>query len=154
MCFDTPHSVVAGGTTRTESVKNGLALLSGCDLVGIHDGVRPLVSRELIINVLNEALRSGAAIPAVRVTDSLRKLSCDGSHTVDRGCFVAVQTPQFFRCDVITDVYAAIYGEFTDDASAVQAAGHRIAIVEGERSNIKVTLPEDMAVARALMECR
>lgn len=150
--FRIPHSVAEGGDTRFDSVKNGLESLVDCDYVGIHDGVRPLVTREVILAALNAAEETGAAVPVVPVVDSLREIEDGGSHIVDRSRFVAVQTPQFLRADVIKEAYGQSYSPvFTDDASVAEACGYRVALSQGDPANIKITTPSDMVAAMALL---
>ncbi len=150
--FTTPHTVVPGGTTRFESVKNGLNAAADCDCIGVHDGVRPLVGKDLILSVLEASQEFGAAIPAVPLSDSLREITPGGSRPVDRDRFVAVQTPQFFRAPLLIRAYDRPDMGFTDDASVVEACGVAVALVPGEAANIKITTPADLAVAERLSE--
>jgi 2-C-methyl-D-erythritol 4-phosphate cytidylyltransferase len=160
--FEVAHTAVAGGTNRFESVRNALAALGDCDCIGVHDGVRPIVSAELIRRVREEALRSGAAIPVVPLADSLREVvfrgesrnsgGARGSKPVDRSRLRAVQTPQFFRASLLRSAYEQDYSPaFTDDASVVEAAGHPVTLVEGDPANLKITTPIDLAVAETLL---
>lgn len=153
-----PHDIVNGGITRFESVNNGLSFIRDniSDkenlLVGVHDGVRPFVSSSVLDICFDEAFRSGSAVPAVSVIDSLREKTADGSHAVDRSRFVAVQTPQVFRYEPLMKSYEHDYVEsFTDDASVVEYAGFEIHLVEGNRENIKITTPMDLALASCLL---
>lgn len=154
--FESPD-IVVGGITRWHSVRNALsALPGGVDVVTVHDGARPVITRSLVRAVVG-AVEDGAdgAIPAVTVTDSIRQLMPDGSsQAVDRALFRAVQTPQGFRADALLQAYSHDYRpEFTDDASVMEFAGFRhIALVEGSAANIKVTHPFDMAVAAMLLD--
>lgn len=153
--FTVPHTVVSGGATRFESVKNGLREAAESEVVGIHDGVRPLVSKDLIFRVLEASSTFGAAIPAVPVTDSLREVGPSSSRPVDRGRFVAVQTPQFFRTSLLLKAYEQAYSPaFTDDASVVEAVGVKVELVAGDPANVKVTTPVDLSVAEALLHRR
>ena len=156
-----PHWIANGGETRFHSVRNGLELLSkelgkGTGSpeeirVGVHDGVRPFVAPEVIDACFAEADRIGAAIPVVPVIDSLREVDETGSHPVDRARYLAVQTPQVFDYAVLIKAYAQPYADrFTDDASVVEASGHPVATVPGNRENIKITNPFDLRVAEAL----
>lgn len=145
-----PHEVRGGGASRTESVINGLQEIpSGDDiLVAVHDAARPVVSLGLIKRGWESGLRSGAAVPVVPVTDSLRRLVADGSEAIDRKDYVAVQTPQVFRSSVLKDAYERTPGRiFTDDASATEAAGWKTELFEGSPDNMKVTNPGDLEVA-------
>lgn len=149
--------VVDGGETRFHSVRNALAVIpDGAEgEVAVHDGVRPFPSAATIDRVFREARRTGAAVPVVPVVDTLRRVSAGGeesSVTVARGEYRIVQTPQVFGIQVLKDAYRQEYTPFfTDDASVVEAAGHRIALVEGNRENIKITTPFDLDVAEAIV---
>lgn len=158
-----PHQIVNGGETRFHSVRNGLHFLkekriaeglSGEKaLVAIHDGVRPLVTMEVIQNCFAEAKLSGAAIPIVPVVDSLRECTDQGSRPVDRSRYQAVQTPQVFDFDLLIQAYEQPYTElFTDDASVVESLGHEVKTVPGNRENIKITTPMDLLLAEALIK--
>lgn len=150
------HRVVAGGRERFDSVRNGLgALPSETELIAVQDGVRPLVSRELIGRMFEAAERYGAAIPVVAPVDSFRRVEGEGSAIVDRSTLRIVQTPQVFRGELLRDAYRVDYRpEFTDDASVVEASGCPIHLCEGERANLKITTREDLALAAALIEMR
>ena len=154
------HKVVAGGDERFYSVKNGLeALCSEPELIAVHDAVRPFATPELIRRVADAAAESGAALPAVVPVDSFREVdpnradTSDGeSYRLDRNLLRIVQTPQIFRAEWLAEAYRAPYDpRFTDDASVVEAAGHRIQLVEGERTNFKLTTSEDFLIAEALL---
>ncbi|MCD8174299.1 MAG: 2-C-methyl-D-erythritol 4-phosphate cytidylyltransferase [Alistipes sp.] len=142
-----------GGETRFHTVRNSLEAMDPCDIVLIHDAVRPLVPRDVIIRVTDGAATSGACIPVTMPVDSLRALTADGgSAPFDRSVLRAVQTPQGFAYDLLLAAYRQDYDpRFTDDASVVEAAGHAITLCEGSTRNIKITYPEDFAVARALL---
>lgn len=146
--------VVDGGETRFHSVRNALAAVpQSVGLIGVHDGVRPFVSRKVIGECYAEAARSGAAIPVTSVLETLRHVpEGDASGiTVPRGDYRLVQTPQVFRADWLRAAYAQPFSEqFTDDASVVEAAGHRVSLVPGNRENIKLTVPFDLVLAEAL----
>ncbi len=151
--IDGTHEAVAGGATRFQSVMRGLAAVGDAELVAVHDGVRPLASADLLRRCVAVAREHGSAVPVVRPVDSFRTVGAGGvSSVVDRSLLRAVQTPQVFRADWLRAAYAQPYDEaFTDDASVVEASGCGITLCEGERSNIKITVPEDLAVARALL---
>lgn len=157
-----PHGIADGGETRFHSVRNGLHFLSdeigkavGNDekiLVGVHDGVRPFVAPEVVEQCFVEAAASDAAIPVVPVVDSLREFSGESSRPVDRSRYQAVQTPQVFDYDLLLKAYEQPYSEFfTDDASVVEAFGHPVKTVPGNRENIKITTPFDLLVAKTLL---
>lgn len=144
--------VVAGGATRSASVRAGLAAVpDDADVVLVHDGARPLVAKAVVARVL-AALADGAdgAVPVVPVTDSLR--TRDG-RPVDRDGFVAVQTPQGFRADVLRRAHATD-GDATDDATLVDGVGGRVVHVAGDPGNLKITVPADLALAEVLLHDR
>jgi 2-C-methyl-D-erythritol 4-phosphate cytidylyltransferase len=149
-------AVVAGGATRSESVRAGLAAVpEDVDVVAIHDAARPLAPPELWEAVIR-AVREGAdaAIPACAVTDTVKQVADDGRlETLDRSRLVAVQTPQAFDAALIRRLHLS-GAEATDDAALVEAAGGRVVLVEGPPTNIKITSPTDIAVAEALMGWR
>lgn len=149
--FAVPHTVACGGETRFHSVKNGLAKVTGNGLVGVHDGVRPFVSAPTIRQCFDRALETGAAIPVLPVTDTLREFAGEKSHTVDRNRYCTVQTPQVFRTEVLQEAYRKPYSDtFTDDASVVEASGISITLVPGNRENIKITTPFDLKTGEIL----
>lgn len=153
--YNTPHTVATGGASRFESVRNGLSTLSlnDGDTVAVHDGVRPLVSVELIEATYATAAEKGSAIPAITPSDSIRMVDADGgSHQLLRSDLRAVQTPQTFEASLLKGAYDVEFSPlFTDDASVVEAAGHKVTLVEGQPSNIKITHPVDLIVAERLM---
>ena len=151
--FSLQHQVVAGGKIRFFSVLNGLSQIDGEGIVFIHDGVRPLVSRETLDRCLETAQKYGNAIPVLPVTESLRKQAGDQNISVDRSQYFSVQTPQTFRCEQILEAYNQDFDlAFTDDASVAEKAGFPIQMVEGNRENIKITIPIDLIVAEALLK--
>jgi 2-C-methyl-D-erythritol 4-phosphate cytidylyltransferase len=152
--FTLPHTVALGGETRFHSVRSGLSHLPQAGLVAVHDGVRPLASRALIRRSFEEAERSGAALPACPVTDSLRLRQDEGkSEAVDRSRYVAVQTPQTFDLGQLQQAYEQAYFPlFTDDASVYEAASlGSITLIDGEETNIKLTTPRDLLLAELLL---
>lgn len=153
--FRVPHEVVAGGNTRFQSVKNGLAAMPDADLVLVHDGVRPFPDNALVGEVILAAEAQGAAIPVTPVVDSLRQLTPEGKNVAaDRAAFRAVQTPQGFRGDLLRRAYGVEYDErFTDDASVVEiVTGTPVILTPGSSSNIKITTPADLAIAEVLLK--
>lgn len=152
---DTAITVVNGGATRFHSVQNGLKQIQGEAVVFIHDGVRPLVSKQLIVACYQQALEKGSAIPAIPVTDSIRVVQAGGSHPISREELRSIQTPQTFLSSVILPAFEQEYSVlFTDEATVAEANGREIYLVPGERSNLKVTTPEDMTLAKALLNAR
>lgn len=148
-----PHKVVAGGSERFHSVKAGIGALSeSVKYIAVHDGVRSLCSKRLIIRALQCAMENGAAVPCIEPADSLRMVAGDASHILDRSAIRIVQTPQIFSAAILRDAYNADYDpSFTDDASVAEHSGTAVTLCEGERSNIKITTPEDIIIARALL---
>lgn len=147
-------TVVAGGETRYQSVKSGLDAISGDEgLVAIHDGVRPLVPVSVIEESFRVAEEKGNAVASVALKESIRSINKDGSTQSEvRSRFRIIQTPQTFRLSLIRKAYKL--GElpfFTDDASVLEYAGEKIELIEGDYSNIKITTPEDMVAAAALI---
>ncbi|HEX5094376.1 MAG TPA: 2-C-methyl-D-erythritol 4-phosphate cytidylyltransferase [Acidimicrobiia bacterium] len=146
--------VVAGGATRSASVRNGLERVpADADVVVVHDAARPLASRGLFVAVV-EAVRAGAdaAIPALPVVDTVKRV--DGAHvieTVPREDLVVVQTPQAFRADALRKAHAAA-DVSTDDAALVEAAGGTVVVVPGEPRNLKLTVTADLELAHALLD--
>lgn len=154
--FDIPYILTDGGETRFHSVRNGLACLpeEADGVVGVHDGVRPCVTPEVIRRAYETARRSGTAVPVVDVVDSVRRITDaqGSSEAVDRSAYRLVQTPQVFRISLLRQAYRQKYSPmFTDDASVVEAIGAKIVLVEGNRENIKITTPFDCRVAEALV---
>lgn len=147
------HKIAIGGKERFHSVKNGLAALSDeVAIVGIHDAVRPLASKKLIIKLFLEAENSTAVIPVVAPIDSYRIVEGDDSRIIDRSALRMVQTPQLFQAEALRKAYEQPFSStFTDDASVMEAAGHKVTLVEGERENIKITTPSDMLIAEAII---
>lgn len=149
--FKILHQLVKGGKTRFESVKNGLALIPDNKLIAIHDGVRPLISLSVIKNCFKKAEESGSAIPVISINESLRSLTNDGSKIINREKILIVQTPQVFHSTVLKNAYQqAFQDSFTDDASVFEAFGRNIALVDGNRENIKITRAQDLKIAEAL----
>lgn len=151
--FNIRHEIADGGETRFHSVKNGLALINGIGgMVGVHDGVRPFVSQEVIARCFREAAVRKAVIPVIDVVETVRHLTGSGSETVNRNDYKLVQTPQVFDADLLRRAYEQEFTPFfTDDASVVEAMGVPVHLVEGNRENIKITTPFDLKVASALL---
>lgn len=152
--FTLPHTIASGGETRFHSVLNGLNTINDIShcIVGIHDGVRPLVSIETISNCYKVAGAYGNAVPSIEMIDSVRELDGKSSKHVNREKFKAIQTPQVFNFGLLRRAYTQRYNPaFTDDASVLEAAGIQINLVEGNRENLKITTPTDLIIAEALV---
>ena len=149
--------VVRGGASRTKSVRLGTLEVSGdAQVIAIHDGARPFVSAEVIERVVAQAMETGAAAPALPVKDTI-KVAHDGvvESTPDRACLFAVQTPQVFESSLIKAALQKALDdglELTDDCAAVERLGMKVALTRGDERNIKLTTPEDLAVAQAILE--
>ena len=148
-----PHRIVAGGKERFHSVLNGInALSSEVEYIAVHDGVRALVTKRLIIRAMLAVEEHDAVIPVVDVVDSYRRVEGDDSYIVPRSELRIVQTPQIFKAQLLRDAYNVAFSPtFTDDASVVEAFGGHITLVEGERTNIKITTPEDITLAESFL---
>jgi len=146
--------VCPGGERRQDSVAAGLSHLSHCDWVVIHDGARPLVTADLIERGLKAARETGAAVAAVPVTDTIKVGGDDRTvhQTPPRRNLWAVQTPQVFGFGIITEAYRQAKGEVTDDASLVEQSGYKVKLYMGSYANIKVTAPDDLALAEILWQ--
>lgn len=146
------HSIVEGGEERFHSVRNGIeALNDAVDLIAVQDGVRPFASKDMILRAVECASQNGSAIPTVKAVDSYRTVEGEESHIIDRTPLRIVQTPQIFAAPILRAAYDTPFRkEFTDDASVVEYSGERIALCEGEYSNIKITTPNDMVLAEAI----
>lgn len=147
------HKIAIGGKERFHSVKSGLAALSdGVRTIAVHDAVRPLASKKLIIRLVLATEKHDAVIPVVAPADSYRSVEGDDSKIIDRSTLRMVQTPQLFRAEALRKAYEQEFSEsFTDDASVVEAAGYKVALEEGERENFKITTPLDITLARAII---
>ena len=155
--FSEPYTLANGGETRFHSVKNGLANVSpAATLIGVHDGVRPFVSLDTIRATCEAAVRSEAVVPVIDVVETVRHLIGEQeSETVPRSDYKLVQTPQVFSAPLLRQAYAQPYTDFfTDDASVVERFGHPVTLVTGNRENIKITTPFDLAIAAALCNDR
>jgi 2-C-methyl-D-erythritol 4-phosphate cytidylyltransferase len=148
-------TTVAGGDTRYHSVQNGLKMVNNDGIVFIHDGVRPLISSQLINSCFLEALEKGSAVPFIPASESMRIVEGEASKPLDREKLVIIQTPQTFKTDIIIPAFRQEYQPmFTDEATVVEASGARVHLIEGMRDNIKITTPEDMIIAEVLLKAR
>ena len=148
-----PHKIASGGKERFDSVKSGLAALSDeVETIAVHDAVRPLATKKLIIRLALEAENAAAVIPVIAPHDSIRQVEGERSYIVDRSQLRMVQTPQFFQAEVLRRAYEQSFSPlFTDDASVVEAAGGEVTLIEGEVQNIKITTPIDLTIAEAIL---
>ena len=151
--FVFPSILISGGITRFHSVRKAMKYLPDGALAAVHDGVRPLMRKEDVAALFEEAEQYPAVVPVIPVADSMRRTGEDGSSViVDRSAFRLVQTPQIFHTEVLKKAYAAAYSpEFTDDASVVEKSGVPLHFCTGSRLNLKLTTPEDMDLARAVV---
>ncbi len=152
--FDVEYTLANGGQTRFHSVQNGLAKVpdDATGVVGVHDGVRPFPSIEVIRNCYTTAREKKAVIPVIPVVETVRHLEGEQSKTVPRDAYRLVQTPQTFDIQLLKAANRQPYNDgFTDDASVVEAFGYNITLVEGNRENIKITTPYDLKIAEVLI---
>ena len=151
--FTIPQTIVKGGTSRFNSVKNGLKFVEIPSLVAIHDGVRPFVSLDTIRRCFETAEKTGNAIPSISPVESLRIISGDENRPVSRLNVKQIQTPQVFRAELIKKAYLQDYRpEYSDDATVLESIGEKINLIEGNRENIKITNPEDLLISDALLQ--
>ncbi|MFN8291960.1 MAG: 2-C-methyl-D-erythritol 4-phosphate cytidylyltransferase [Chitinophagaceae bacterium] len=145
--------ITAGGDTRFQSVKNGLSLVTEESVIFVHDGVRCLVSKELIHRCYKQAAATGSAIPAIVSKDSIRLVHDEGNDAIDRNKVMLVQTPQTFHSKILLPAFQIDYKDkFTDEATVVEAYGMKVSLVEGEENNIKITRPVDLLMAELLVK--
>jgi 2-C-methyl-D-erythritol 4-phosphate cytidylyltransferase len=150
--FSISHEIIDGGKERFHSIQNALQIAHG-ELIGVHDGVRPLVSISTIEKCFHTAKAKGNAIPVIEVKESLRKLENNHSTALVRSEYRLVQTPQVFKSDVLKKAYKqSFHSAITDDASLVESLGIQINLVEGNDGNIKITTPVDLQLAVLLLK--
>ncbi len=152
--FEVEYVLADGGETRFHSVQNGLAKIpdDAEGVVGVHDGVRPFPSIDVIRNCYETARTAKAVIPVISVVETVRHLQGNTSETVPRNDYRLVQTPQTFDIQLLKAANRQPYrDDFTDDASVVESYGHSITLVEGNRENIKITTPYDLKIAEVLV---
>jgi len=154
--FEIKHQVIAGGATRFESVKNGLAAISEPEgVVAVHDGVRPFVPVSTIAQAFAVAAHTGNAVVAVPLKESIRQVTTTGNTARDRSQFRLIQTPQCFRLSLLRAAFALPEEPtFTDDASVVEKYGEKINLVDGAYENIKITTPDDLLWAEAFLKAK
>ena len=144
--------VTAGGETRFHSVKNGLKLVNGESVVFVHDAVRCMISTNLIRKCYEATVQFGSAVPVIACKDSVRLVTGENNEALQRSRVKLVQTPQTFFSSILLPAFEEEYSDaFTDEATVVEAGGHKIYLVEGEESNFKITLPVDLELAEKLM---
>ena len=148
-------TLVEGGKTRFQSVKNGLSLIRDHSVIFVHDGVRCLVTGELIHRCYEQAIVKGSAVPTVAVTETVRLLEGYHHRMLDRNLVRLVQTPQTFLSTILLRAFEIEEQEhFTDEASVVEHAGEEVHLIEGEYTNVKITRPQDMAIAEEILRLR
>ena len=153
MSLHSQVTITSGGDTRFQSVKNGLQLIDEPAIIFVHDGVRCLVTTELIRRCYEQAIEHGSAIPAVAPTDSLRMVDGTEHHVINRNNVRMVQTPQTFTSEVLIPAFTQKYQpSFTDEATVVEAAGTKVHLVEGDYDNIKITRPIDIIIAEGILD--
>lgn len=148
-------SICTGGARRQDSVRRGLERIPNAEWVVIHDVARPCVDRAMVYRGLEAAGQTGAAIAAVPVTDTIKVV--DGVRVVetpDRSRLWAVQTPQVFRRDLLEAAFAEAHGDVTDEATMLERTGRAVTVFPGDYGNLKVTTPQDLAVAEAILASR
>lgn len=146
-------SICAGGRTRFHSVQNGLSLINIESIIFVHDGVRCLVTKELIESCYKQAKSLGSAIPVITSKDSVRLITEEGHVALDRNMVKLVQTPQTFHSKILLNAFKIDYKDkFTDEASVVEAFGIKVNLIEGEENNIKITTPGDMFIAEQIIK--
>lgn len=147
--------ITAGGDTRFQSVKNGLALVEEESVVFVHDGVRCLITTALIHRCYQQAAETGTAIPVISSKDSIRLITDDGNTAYDRNKVMLVQTPQTFHSKIIIPAFQIDYKDkFTDEATVVEAFGMKVTLVNGEETNLKITHPADLLLAEQILHER
>lgn len=144
--------ITTGGATRFHSVQNGLKLINETSIIFVHDGVRSLVSKNLIQQCFEQAVKKGSAIPAVAATDSIRLVMGEESSVANRNNIRIIQTPQTFKSDILLPAFKQVYEEkFTDEATVVESFGTKVFLCEGDYNNIKITRPIDLLLAENIL---
>jgi 2-C-methyl-D-erythritol 4-phosphate cytidylyltransferase len=144
--------ITAGGDTRFQSVKNGLQLVEEDSIVFVHDGVRCLLSVDLVHRCYSQAIETGTAIPVIASKDSVRLLNEAGNDAMDRNKVMLVQTPQTFHSKILLSAFNIDFKDkFTDEATVVEAYGIKVTLVQGEENNIKITRPVDLVFAEKIL---
>lgn len=149
--FKIPHQICVGGETRYHSVKNGMEMVEKADYVAIHDGVRPFITPSFIDKLFYEAKQNGSAIPIKAINETIRKITDEYTEVLKRHELFLIQTPQVFKKDWLDKAYELPYNvAITDDALLIEQAGYKLHFTEGLISNIKITTPEDMILAKSI----
>jgi 2-C-methyl-D-erythritol 4-phosphate cytidylyltransferase len=144
--------ITAGGSTRFHSVQNGLKLIKDESIIFVHDGVRCLISTDLIERCYEAAMELGSAIPVINSKDSLRVITEEGNEPIDRSTIKLVQTPQTFHSKILLPAFTIDYKDkFTDEATVVEAFGLKVNLIPGEEHNIKITMPVDLVFAENII---
>jgi 2-C-methyl-D-erythritol 4-phosphate cytidylyltransferase len=152
--FEHKIKIALGGQERFHSVQNGLACIADHNnaLVAVHDAVRPFTKSIIIEKAFEQASITGGCVVAVPSKDSIRKVTALGNVAVPRNEYYLVQTPQVFNLNMLREAYKQPFNCFTDDASVFESMGHKVAIIEGDYSNIKITTPEDLYFGEAILQ--
>lgn len=151
--FSIQHHIEEAGPKRFHSVKSGLKTVPDGVVVAIHDGARPLVSRQTILNCFEMAEKKGNAVPVIPMNESVRRVDHQFNRAIHREELRIVQTPQVFHSSLIKKAYRQNYNEsFTDDATVLESIGESIHLVEGNPENIKLTGPQDLILAETLIQ--
>ena len=147
--------IAAGGDTRFQSVKNGLQLIEDESIIFVHDGVRCLLTTNLIKRCYGQAIETGSAIPCISSKDSVRLITEEGNESVDRSKIKLIQTPQTFHSKILLPAFNIDYKDkFTDEATVVEAFGLKVFLIDGEENNIKITHPVDLIIAETILASR
>ena len=147
--------IVSGGLTRFHSVQNGLKTIKEESVVFVHDGVRCLITKDLVRNCYEQAIEKGSAVPAVASSDSIRIADGEKNYVADRDTVRLIQTPQTFVSEIILPAFEQEFSHaFTDEATVVEASGKEIFLIEGEYNNLKITRPIDLLIAEKILEER
>ena len=147
--------ITAGGDTRFQSVKNGLQLIEDESIIFVHDGVRCLLTTNLIKRCYDQAIETGSAIPCISSKDSVRLITEEGNESVDRSKIKLIQTPQTFHSKILLPAFNIDYKDkFTDEATVVEAFGLKVFLIDGEENNIKITHPVDLIIAETILASR
>jgi 2-C-methyl-D-erythritol 4-phosphate cytidylyltransferase len=150
---DRKIQIITGGRTRFHSVQNGLSLVEDESIIFVHDGVRCLVTVDLIRRAYEAAIEFGTAIPCVASKNSVRVITDDTNRAINREQVMLIQTPQTFHSKILLPAYKIDYKDkYTDEASVVEAYGLKVHLIEGEENNIKITTPLDMILAENLLK--